>query len=557
LRQRFGRLDRIGHNKATQAVILKLKRAKDREWIYGEALDNAWKWLNEHAVEEQGRTVIDFGVRKMSELFEQEGNASLNTAGETGPLMFPAHVDAWVQTSPKPAADPDVAPFLHGSKALQSSDVQIVWRADLTEELDADQWIDALAAAPPVSTEAMPLPIGLARKWLRGQVGQATDVEGGSGEPNGEERGDTTRQFLIWRGPEESLQGVPDNLRPGDTIVVRSEEGGSDQWGWNPDSRFVQDIGDLCANERARAGLGRLRIRLHPWVVFPYDAAKRTELANLLKEAAEDDEEALKKAKALAAEAVPVGAKLDEWRWDDYGGHWLIGISPWQKRKTLEAAEAPPEAPPEETEDSLTHRMSLREHTDGVIRWAKGFTQKCGLPAEASASIELAAKLHDAGKCDDRFQMLLDPYRSPAEEPLAKGEPAASAAAFRRRREWAEYPKGARHELASVAMTDSYSGWPENCDRELVLYLIGTHHGYARPLPPVWFEDRPDSLIRAQGFGAAVQAARAVELAGLDSGWVDRFWSLTRKYGWWGLAYLEAVLRRADCMRSREEEDGK
>jgi CRISPR-associated endonuclease/helicase Cas3 len=78
-------------------------------------------------------------------------------------------------------------------------------------------------------------------------------------------------------------------------------------------------------------------------------------------------------------------------------------------------------------------------------------------------------------------------------------------------------------------------------DPELVLYLIGVHHGYGRPLFPVWEETAPDTPSGWQ-------------LARIDSGWVDRFWNLNRKYGYWGLAYLEGILRRADCMESRLEE---
>src|SRR5206468_4715910 len=95
------------------------------------------------------------------------------------PVMLPAHLDAWVQTAPSPAADPDVALWLHGPRG-GPAEVQIIWRADISathlredSPLDAVV-VDSLNASPPSAAEALAVPFTAARAWLRGAV--PTDI---------------------------------------------------------------------------------------------------------------------------------------------------------------------------------------------------------------------------------------------------------------------------------------------------------------------------------------------------------------------------------------------
>jgi CRISPR-associated endonuclease/helicase Cas3 len=208
----------------------------------------------------------------------------------------------------------------------------------------------------------------------------------------------------------------------------------------------------------------------------------------------------------------------------------------------------------EDDSSSLTSQTTLKDHVGGVVGKVQKFTAGCGLDQSVAAILVAAAELHDLGKWDERFQYLLNPSRDPRLEPLAKGD-GCSQREFRRRLNEAGYPKGARHEFASVALAEARSVWPDGCDSELALYLIGTHHGYGRPFAPVWIDG--DYEVRAQIDGQEIAARGVHRVAGIDSGWTERYWALIRKYGWWGLAYLEAILRRADCVRSREEEEAR
>src|SRR5258708_16653267 len=104
--------------------------------------------------------------------------------------------------------------------------------------------------------------------------------------------------------------------------------------------------------------------------------------------------------------------------------------------------------------------VTLREHLAGVALKAKQFAEGCGLAAPLVDDVVLAARWHDAGKVDPRFQTMLHggsaSLAATASEPLAKSKlVSADREARRRSHQRAAYPKGARHELCSVTLLEA------------------------------------------------------------------------------------------------------
>jgi CRISPR-associated endonuclease/helicase Cas3 len=141
-----------------------------------------------------------------------------------------------------------------------------------------------------------------------------------------------------------------------------------------------------------------------------------------------------------------------------------------------------------------------------------------------------------------------------AEEPLAKsGMNPNNRSALRRARQLSCYPDGGRHEVQSVALIASNPQALSGAhDPELVLHLVGSHHGCGRPFVPVATDYEPVEVAVRHG-NLELAASSVHRLERLDSGVSDRFWRLVRRYGWWGLVYLEAVMRLADHRRSEAE----
>ena len=126
LRQRFGRLNRLGLQSAAEAAIVGFEKPDDDDPVYGAALARTWSYLWTAArveTETVGRKkvehrIVDFGVNALDALLSgqppEDGLSALCAPTRDAPLLLPAHLDLLAQTSPPPEPSPDVGQLLHG-----------------------------------------------------------------------------------------------------------------------------------------------------------------------------------------------------------------------------------------------------------------------------------------------------------------------------------------------------------------------------------------------------------------------------------------------------------
>lgn len=590
LRQRFGRLDRDGRltEAGNPAPGLVYAREADvaagaEDPVYGSAAAATWAWLAE-------QPALDFGIAHLR-VPEGEALLPLLAPRPSAPLLFPAHLDSWVQTSPPPRPDPDVASWLHGLRPV-STDVSIVWRADLSQQAlehavgtgDAQAARVLLGACPPASGEAMAVPIGAARAWLASEPVPETPDVTPSEQPAEQLDAGRSRQgrpFVRWRGDNTEVSDNPAAVRPGDVLVVPSVYGGVSAGSWDPTATaVVADLGDIAQLRQRRRVVLRLAPPLWPGVALPRpvsgDEAEPLDddyrVSEWLRETASalDDERGEAAARLLRAPrrsvlrvSVPPGAEppIDPATDDRVWSAWFVcsGYPPRDARDRSDDLVA--DADSEPASSSFTGgQVALREHLQGVGDWAGQLARRCGLGDALAGDLELAGQLHDVGKLDPRFQLWLhdgnELARARATEPLAKsGTPPTDARKRRLARERSGYPAGARHELLSLALLEPAEQLRERAhDWELVLYLVTAHHGYGRPFVPVVADPQPQR-VEWRVDGVALAGGSDHGLDRLDAGPPDRFWRLVRRYGWFRLAWLEALLRLADHRRSEQEQE--
>jgi len=162
--------------------------------------------------------------------------------------------------------------------------------------------------------------------------------------------------------------------------------------------------------------------------------------------------------------------------------------------------------------------ISLTDHAQEAKAVAVQIVSKLGLNSDITNAVIEAAFHHDDGKAHPLWQTAL--------KGTAAGEPLAKLPYFSKPKLLA----GMRHEFVSAL--DANFG-------ELVMWLIGSHHGRCRPSFP---EKSYDPLRREKS------AAFNAKLPFI-------FEHLVVEHGHWGLAYLEAIVRGVDIQS--EEKHGR
>lgn len=174
-------------------------------------------------------------------------------------------------------------------------------------------------------------------------------------------------------------------------------------------------------------------------------------------------------------------------------------------------------------ESLAQEKQYLRDHCARVADVAADLARKVCLPDQMVNALWQAGKWHDSGKKRSVWQRACG--NANGGEPLAKPRDG--------RFDWCVLA-GYRHEFGSLLDMLRDAGLGEPARHDLVLHLVAAHHSGARP-----HFDLPKQAAKGGDVPLEDQCKEGIEA-------VRRFARLQEEFGWWRLAWLEALLKAAD-----------
>jgi len=511
----------------------RLRRQYEQAWAEYRTFD-----LRRSAMEQLGGDASPGALRdlKLRAVHESEEGAALRrlldaaaTPSPLRPALTRAIVDAWSMTSlEEHTGRPEVGPWLRGW-VDEEPQTTILWRKYLPVRSDgtrpSKKEIESFfEAAPPHASELLETETYRVVDWLirratvlRSKRPKYTDAQGSADAEaeaeNVADAGDPVREPIAPIGRDDPL-----------AFVLSSAGDLHRTLRWSD----IIDADDKEAKEKRKA----LEQELLPGATVVVDVRVSGLGDGLLKDDVDDIPPTadggdgwpnirFRIRSRSAGESLTTDPnwrerlRFDLERTDGESRRWLV-VEKWRHDAATE-------------EDRSAGRpQALYEHQSWAAQRALGLTRRLGLQGVYAKALVCATRVHDEGKRAERWQRA---FNAPRDGKLY----AKTAGPLNR-----ALLGGYRHEFGSLpfaADDPEFKTLPEDM-QDLVLHLIAAHHGYGRPIISTEnCEDTPPSVLEGR--------AREVAL---------RFARLQKRWGPWGLAWWEALLRAADQQASRDND---
>lgn len=518
LTQRLGRLNRLGrfsHARATYVHVPpsghrggRNRAAKENSWpVYGAEPETVLERLLKSRVGGDDE-IVDLSPRSVASVL-----GTPNDDPGRAPEVLPGLLWEWTKTTTPPEGTAPVEPYFSGIAARPLS-ISLLWRAHIPEP-GKRLWPRAK------DREAIEIPLAEAREHL----GNAAMCRLGSD-------GVTAEKVSVG------------DFRPGDRIVVASDAGHMDRFGWNP----------AVASPVADDSLAGLGLPLDAVAIRRLCGAEVSGLINTALGGSDDDRDIddAERFKAVsdilaAIRDTPAPPGWEETEWTGFIARLRPRVLEPRNEVPRLLVEQPDDEDPSNEFDELSLgriAVELDEHCRAVVNRARILSERTGLPDDLREVVGLAAELHDIGKADARFQRWLNPKSEPGPL-LAKSDTPRHR--WEATRVSAGWPKGGRHEELSARLVLAWLAqtpdWGSPLQRDLLVHLVVSHHGKGRPLVPPAADGTTGSVagvVRGQSVTATAN------LALVDWEQPSRFHRLQKQVGPWGLALLEAIVIRTD-----------
>lgn len=520
LAQRFGRVNRLGHRTDSKVVVIEPASGdlvkKDAPPYKAVDLSNAYAWLE--ALNDTEDPSVNPAAMVKSPPVQSSPERLLYQRPEWPDLL------EFSRTDENPYDEPDLDLWLHDSLDAETAMGGVIVRDNLPSNTSAAMEILKTSYFAPRDLETFPANLKILKEILDYQ----------------DEHGVKPRKFLYRQGEislwQDADQGEESSqtLAPGDVLILDTGSIPFTNQGIAVTQRelpskkdalkavpFLDDaelyVAELYVYEKCADREERFR---------EYLGLSPEEVAELLDSQASDGQKRI--ASELSTEAED-GQEVIAWYADVT-----------DDKKSIEGSDIAQELAP-------TDPVLLDDHQNDVAERTRQLAENLGLAPEFSEALELAAKYHDEGKRDLRFQQMLGADLET--DALAKSGHRSVAEAYRARSRSA-LPRGWRHEQLSALMV---AASPEKVGehRDLVLRIIGCSHGHGR------FSFAHDAgFLLKEGYlpeGTDYEALKAQATRLFNVGYWDNLMEQTsRTYGPYATAYLEAVERAADAQISRE-----